>query len=54
MDYITELYCLVDYFRQSVKEKIDNHMISYEKKHRNRQPMLSILETATLLILFMP
>lgn len=34
MDHITELYCLVDDFWQSVKEKIDNYMISDDKKHR--------------------
>ncbi|EBZ1028035.1 IS982 family transposase, partial [Salmonella enterica subsp. enterica serovar Muenchen] len=52
MDYITELYCLVDDFWQSVKEQIDNYMISDDKKHRNRQSILSLSEMTTLVILF--
>lgn len=52
MDYITELYCLVDDFWQSVKEKIDNYMISDDKKHRGRQSILSLSEMTTLVILF--
>lgn len=52
MDYITELYCLVDDFWQSVKERIDNYMISDDKKHRSCQAMLSISEVATLVIFF--
>ncbi len=52
MDYITELYCLVDDLWQSVKEKIDNYMISDDKKHTNRQSILSLSEMTTLIILF--
>lgn len=52
MDYITELYCLVDDFWQSVKEQIDNYMISDDKKHRSRQSILSLSEMTTLIILF--
>ncbi|EFT1985567.1 IS982 family transposase [Salmonella enterica] len=52
MDYITEFYCLVDDFWQSVKEQIDNYMISDDKKHRNRQSILSLSEMTTLVILF--
>ncbi|EJI6541132.1 IS982 family transposase [Salmonella enterica] len=52
MDYITELYCLVDDFWQSVKEQIDNYMISDGKKHRSRQSIFSLSEMTTLVILF--
>ncbi|EJM5005084.1 IS982 family transposase [Salmonella enterica] len=52
MDYITELYCLVDDFWQSVKEQIDNYMISDDKKHRSRQSILSLSEMTMLVILF--
>ncbi|ECQ3650484.1 IS982 family transposase [Salmonella enterica] len=52
MDYITELYCPVDDFWQSVKEQIDNYMISDDKKHRSRQSIFSLSEMTTLVILF--
>lgn len=52
MDYITELYCLVDDFWQSVKEQISKYMIYEDKKHINRKSMLSLSEMATLVILF--
>lgn len=52
VDCITELYCLVDDFWQSVKEQFDNHMISDDKKHRNRQSILSLSEITTRVILF--
>ncbi|EAA0898281.1 IS982 family transposase, partial [Salmonella enterica subsp. enterica serovar Newport] len=52
MDYITELYCLVDDFWHSVKEQFNNYMISDDKKHRRRQSILSLSEMTTLVILF--
>lgn len=52
MDDITELYCYVDDFYQSVREQVHNNMISEDKKSRNRQTMLSISEIVTLVLLF--